>query len=101
MKMNASIKCADGLTMSVQASAGHYCAPRVTGLGFYYQYEVGYPTMEEPLLLPYAEEPEYPCTTVYGFVPAQVIADVIAKHGGLDLTAVKEEDRPWDWEMSQ
>jgi hypothetical protein len=101
MKMNAPIKCADGLIMSVQASAGHYCAPRITGLGFYYQYEVGFPSMEEPLLLPYAEEPHRPCHTVYGWVPAQVIADVIAKHGGLDLTTVKEEDRPWDWEMDQ
>ena len=95
MKINKPIKCADGFTMSVQASAGHYCAPRITGLGFYYQYEVGYPTMKEPLLLPYAEEPEYPCSTVYGWVPAQVIADVIAKHGGLDSTAHKSE-LPWE-----
>ena len=79
--VNDHIKCADGFTMSVQASAGHYCSPRVTGLGFYNTYEVGYPSDVEPLLMPYAEDEKQPTGTVYAYVPAQVIADVIAKHG--------------------
>lgn len=91
MKINAPIKCRDGFTMSVQASAGHYCAPRITGFGFYYQYEVGFPSEDEPLLMPYAEDASRPTSTVYGYVPAQVIADIIGKHGGLDLTMLDEE----------
>lgn len=81
--MNKPIECADGLIMSVQASANHYCSPRKTGLGFYNTYEVGFPSMEEPLLIPYAEDASRPTCTVYGWVPAQVIAEVIAKHGGI------------------
>jgi len=37
----------------------------------------------EELLLPYAEEPDKPRGTVYGYVPAQVIVNVIAKHRGV------------------
>ena len=77
------IECADGFTMSVQASEGHYCSPRITGLGFYNSYEVGYPSEAEPLLMPYVEDASRPTSTVYGYVPAHVIADVIAKHGGI------------------
>lgn len=77
------IKCRDGFTMSVQASAYTYCSPRVSGLGFYEAYEVGFPSEEEPLLMPYAETPEDPTGTIYGFVPAQTIVSIIAKHGGI------------------
>jgi len=44
---------------------------------------VGFPSMDEPLLMPYAEDASRPTCTVYGWVPAQVIAEVIAKHGGI------------------
>ena len=80
---NTRIKCADGFSMSVQASAYTYCSPRVTGLGFYDAYEVGYPSEAEPLLMPYAETPDAPTGTVYGYVPVQVIVDITAKHGGI------------------
>jgi len=77
------IKCVDGFSMSVQAGAYHYCSPRVDDLGFYNAYEVGYPSEEESLLMPYAEDEERATETVYGYVPVQVIAEVIAKHGGV------------------
>lgn len=77
------VKCADGFSMSVQASEGHYCSPRVTGLGFYNSYEVGFPSEREGLLMPYAQDAECPTETVYGWVPASIIATVIAKHGGV------------------
>ena len=69
--------------MSVQASAGHYCEPRITGLGFYNSYEIGYITQEEELLTPFAEDPENLTATIYGWVPVSVVAEVIAKHGGV------------------
>jgi hypothetical protein len=89
------IKCRDGFTMSVQASAFHYCSPRETGLGFYEAYEVGYPSEVEPLLMPYAEDADRPTQTVYGYVPAQVIVSVIAKHEGIAGAAnnVRKEDQ--------
>ena len=77
------IKCADGFTMSVQAGDWTYCSPRISGLGFYSAYEVGYPSEAEPLLMDYAENESTPTETVYGYVPVQVIVDVIAKHGGI------------------
>lgn len=78
------IKCVDGFAMSVQASDCHYSTPRVRGLGFYNTYEVGFPSEAEPLLMPYAEDEDNPTSTVYGYVPVQIIVDVIAKHGGVE-----------------
>jgi hypothetical protein len=75
------INCTDGFRMSVQASVSHYCEPR-DNQGPYESAEVGYPSKEEPLLAPYAEDPSQLTQTVYGWVPMHVIEEVIAKHGG-------------------
>lgn len=83
MKFNEKIQCADGFTMSVQGNERAYCTPRVNGAEEYTEVEVGFPNMVEELLLPYAEEPDNPRGTVYGYVPAQVIVNVIAKHRGI------------------
>ena len=83
MKKNAVIVCADGFEMSVQANEGAYCTPRMTGAEKYTAAEVGFPSREEPLLMKWAEKPNFPTGTVYGWVPAQVIINVIAKHGGI------------------
>ena len=71
----------DGFTVSIQASNTHYCAPRETGLAAYHSVELGYPSAEEELLLPYAEDPERPTDTVYGWVPVEVVAAVLTSHG--------------------
>ena len=34
------------------------------------------------MILKWAEDPENPCDTVYGYVPVTVVNLVIAKHGG-------------------
>jgi len=95
------VVCEDGFSMSVQASEYHYCSPRISGLGeSYIAVEVGFPTEEENLLIEHAEDPDEPTGTVYPYVPAQVILDVIEKHGGmvsgqipeLDLTNYEEEE---------
>ena len=83
MKMNKLIVCADGFTMSVQAHEGSYCSPRESNADFYSQAEVGFPSEAEPLLLKFAEDHQRPTDTVYGWVPRQVIINVIAKHGGM------------------
>lgn len=82
-KLNKQIECADGFEMSVQANRGAYCTPRVDDAVAYTHAEVGYPTLVEELLLPYAEDKDNPCGTVYGWVPAHVITLVCAKHGGV------------------
>lgn len=78
-----AVQCRDGFIMSVQASAYHYCEPRENDMECYSSFEVGFPTEPEELLLPYAEEPDRPTQTVYGWVPVSVIEQVVAKHGGL------------------
>lgn len=83
MKKNELVVCADGFTMSVQAHEGSYCSPRITGAESYTAAEVGFPSLPESLLMKWAEKPDSPTKTVYGWVPRQVIINVIAKHGGM------------------
>lgn len=75
------IRCADGFTMSVQASAGTYCAPREDS-GPWTAVEIGFPNRIEPLLWPYAETPGQWTDTVYGWVPVELAAAVVELHGG-------------------
>ena len=83
LKHNERVVCADGFTMSVQAHDGAYCTPRVDNGEKYTEVEVGFPSQEEPLLMQWAENATQPTNTVYGWVPAQVVINVIAKHGGI------------------
>ena len=82
--IRCGVECVDGFKMSVQASEYHYCEPRETIGGEYYTaVEIGFPSQEEPLLMPYAESPEEPTQTVYGWVPVETVNEVIKKHGGI------------------
>tara|TARA_R110000824_G_scaffold268678_1_gene457313 strand:+ start:56 stop:358 length:303 start_codon:yes stop_codon:yes gene_type:complete len=80
---NKRIKCADGFSMSVQASKYNYCEPRIDNASEYTAVEVGYPSNYESMLATWAENPDNYTRTVYPFVPVQVIVDVCAKHGGV------------------
>jgi hypothetical protein len=77
------LECNDGFAMSVQASAYHHCTPEETGKYNYSAFEVGYPSEFEPLFMEWAEELNEPTNTVYNWVPAEVIDEVIEKHGGI------------------
>jgi len=81
-KLNKLVQCADGFHMSVQANTNAYCHPR-TDVGPYTEVEIGFPSMREDLLIPFAESPQTPTKTVYAWVPAQIVTNVIAKHGGM------------------
>ena len=72
-----AIKCKDGFTMSVQDSEHHYCNVGVSS-------EVGFPSEQEELLMPYVEDKDRPTETVYAYVPNSIIEKVIKKHGGLN-----------------
>ena len=77
------VVCADGFSMSVQASSGAYCEPRIDGAASYSEVEVGYPSVAESDLMEWVESPDRPTDTVYGWVPSKVVRAVIEKHGGM------------------
>ena len=82
-RLNQQVICADGFKMSVQAHDGAYCSPRIDNAESYDEVEVGFPSSVEPLLMEWCEDKEDPTGTVYGYVPTQVVVNVIAKHGGM------------------
>ena len=79
------IVCKDGFNMSVQCSSGNYCSPRKDNEDFYTSAEIGFTSEKEDLIMEYAEENENPTNTVYGWVPAEIIDEVIEKHGGINI----------------
>ena len=82
--IRSKIQCNDGFSISIQASACHYCNPRATFEGPYTELELGYPSCSEELLIPYMEDNCYkPEDTVYPYVPVEVVDKVIKKHGGI------------------
>jgi len=77
-----AIVCTDGLEMSVQAGSSHYCAPRSND-GPWSKVEVGYPSEIVEELLDYAENPQSPTETVYGYVPVDLVEEIVNRHGGV------------------
>lgn len=77
--------CMDGATVSVQASAVHYCNPR-NDEGPYTTVEAGFPSIAPPdSWIEHAEDPDDLCGTVYGHLTAEHINEFINAHGGLDI----------------
>lgn len=75
--------CADGFSMSVQGHYGAYSTPRDDFAGHYTRVEVGFPSSQEELLMPFMDGDGDPTNSVYGYVPIDVIEQIVAKHGGL------------------
>jgi len=76
------IACKDGFSLSVQATHGAYCSPR-RNVAQWYEVEVGYPSDKPELIMDYAEQPENPTETVYGYVPIELVEELIELHGGM------------------
>ena len=74
--------CNDGFSISVQASSFHYCRPRLDGVQNYESVELGFPSKEDELINEYAEDEPY-TETVYGYVPIEIVEELINKHGGI------------------
>ena len=85
MNKRNRIICADGFTMSVQASSYHYCSPRTDAALAYGAVEIGMPSQPEELLEPHMEgdDGDDPTTAIYPYTPADVVLQGIAKHGGM------------------
>lgn len=80
--INERVVCKDGFSMSVQANSGVSCDPRRDNV-IYVGVEVGYPSRREQLLDEYVSKKGNWTESVYGFVPANIIDDIIEKHGGM------------------
>ena len=81
--LNNTVVCADGFRMSVQGHEGAYCEPRLNNQKKYNLVEIGFPSQREELIMPWCESPDEPTDTVYGYVPVDVVTNVIVKHGGM------------------
>lgn len=83
LKTFPRIKCANGFSISIQAGRHAYCAPR-DNHGGWWQLEAGFPS-EAPssALLAYAEQPDEPTKTVYGYVPIEILQAELDMHGGI------------------
>jgi hypothetical protein len=75
------ILCADGFSMSVQADEFTYCSPR-DSVGPWDSVEIGYPSERVEKFMQWAERADDPTDTVYGYVPLEVVAEVVEDHGG-------------------
>lgn len=75
------IECNDGLTLSVQASSGHYCHPK-SDTGPWTSFEVGITSRHVPNLAYYTDGPGDTTKAVCGWVPVDVILGVILDAGG-------------------
>lgn len=89
------VKCADGYTVSVQAGYGLYSTPRMDA-DHYTTVELGYPSAADEELRPYAESDEDLLSTVYGYVPVELVDSVLSKHGGI-VGADFSNDRAGRW----
>ncbi len=69
--------------VSMQAGARFYSMPEKNGADKYTEVELGYPSKKPTEeILRYAEEPEKPTDTVYGYVPIELVAKWILKEVG-------------------
>lgn len=77
------IVCADGFNVSVQGGTDfHYCRPRLH-CNEYEAVELGFPSRKDNLIMEYAEDESRPTRTVYGWVPIEVVEQLVQKHGGM------------------
>jgi hypothetical protein len=89
-KLNPRIKCADGVSLSVQANQYAYCSPRIDEVdewNHYSKVEVGFVTdSDDKPLTPPDEWREYSDgsfpSDVYGYVPTGMVEAFIEAHGG-------------------
>ncbi len=98
-RIRERVVCNNGVSLSVQASEGHYCFPR-DGSGPYFEVEVGYiETPSKNKMIPPSEWKEYSDgdfpSSVYGYVPIDMVQSFIESNGGIKsgdmpLSALRE-----------
>lgn len=73
--------CADGLSVSVQASEGHYCHPK-SNSGPWSEYEILVNKNHAEGLLAWRSD-DFRDDVVCAFVPSNVLVNFINEHGGV------------------
>jgi hypothetical protein len=86
--------CADGFSMSVQGHLGAYSQPRGDFADRYSQVEISTSPDAEPLFAPYKDatygkDGAPDAFTIYGYVPVEIVEQVIEKHGGLKAMTIE------------
>lgn len=82
---NPPLLCKDGFSVSIQGSSTAYCYPREDNCKTYENVELGYPSEFDDLIIDWVEDETFPCSSVYHYVPVDVVNRLIKKHGGYDL----------------
>lgn len=87
-RVRECVVCADGTSLSVQASETHYSVPR-DNAGPYVRVEVGYVRgpNKQPIDLPrswapFADGSPKQRNNVYGYVPVELVLSFVKRHGG-------------------
>lgn len=86
--LRTQVQCADGFRVSIQASSSHYSTPRTNNAPHYTSVELGFPSQTPPdYICPFVEwfhdsEPNY-TGSVYPHVPSELVARMLAEHGGV------------------
>ena len=73
--------CRDGFSVSVVWGYGTNSG--VGRNGDIESYELGYPSSADSLIAEFAEDSSDPTNTIYGWVPADIVQQLIQSHGGL------------------
>ena len=74
------VECSDGFSVSIQASAFHYCEPR-DNFGPYTHLELGFPCSEDVFDLSEYEDSEG--SGVFAYVPVEKVDELLKSHGGI------------------
>lgn len=85
VRMGYQLLLADGTSVSIQASKFHYCEPREDFDTYhkYTEFELGFPNCVIEEIMPYVEDEDNPTSTVYGYVPSEVIDAFVRRCGGV------------------
>jgi hypothetical protein len=82
------IECRDGFSVSVQAHPGAYCRPR-DGMYPWDAFECGYPSAPVPEWSVRKEGGGDDKKSVFGYIDARDIMNVIRSHGGAECLEMK------------
>lgn len=94
------VVCADGFSMSVQASLGHYCAARLSKReNDFSSFSCGYPNEYVPELENYKTDRDAKWEdTDFSYVPHDIVQNILDAHGGIALSKAQKK---WRKELAE
>lgn len=84
-RMTTRLQLEDGSSLSIQASEGHYCSPRrdFDDYSEYEEFEIGFPSAHMDEISRYQDGAGDQTSSVFGYVPKEVIEALINARGGV------------------